>query len=80
MDSFEITPDLQVLYFNNSACRSYLAQNNPDMIKYFDREKHGSYRGDICRTAVLAKEGGFYLDLDMLIRTADAFKDYAFKD
>ena len=76
MDSFGITPDLQVLYFNNSACRPYLAQNNPDMVKYFDREKHGSYRGDICRTAVLAKEGGFYLDLDMLIRTADAFKDH----
>jgi len=34
------------------------------LVQFFDMEDHGSFRGDICRTAVLSKEGGFYIDLD----------------
>lgn len=26
----------------------------------------GSYRSDVCRAAVLAREGGFYTDLDVV--------------
>lgn len=26
----------------------------------------GSYRSDVCRAAILAKEGGFYTDLDVV--------------
>ena len=29
------------------------------------RLDRGSYRSDVCRAAVLAREGGFYTDLDV---------------
>jgi hypothetical protein len=64
-----ITPDLQVHYFNNAACREYLQKFYDDeLLTYFEQEDHGSYRGDICRTAILAREGGFYVDLDFQLR------------
>lgn len=65
LSSLGITPDMHVRYFNNSACRAYLEATNPDLVLFFNAETHGSLRGDICRTAVLAREGGFYVDLDM---------------
>jgi hypothetical protein len=65
-----ISPDMRVRYFNNNACRAYLLKHyTRDMAIYFDQEENGSYKGDICRTAVLANEGGFYIDLDMQLRT-----------
>jgi hypothetical protein len=64
-----ITPDLTVLYFNDHDCRRFLRENNPELVKLFDAETHGSYRGDLCRTSVLAQKGGFYVDLDMQLRT-----------
>jgi hypothetical protein len=64
-----ISPDMHVRYFNNFACRKYLKRHFSFMVEYFDKEDNGSYRGDICRTAVIAKEGGFYIDLDMQLRT-----------
>jgi hypothetical protein len=67
--SLGITPDLTVRYFNDHDCRRYLNEKNPELVKYFDAETHGSYRGDMCRTSVLAQEGGFYIDLDMQLRT-----------
>lgn len=63
--SLGITSELRVKYLNNRACRAYLAKSNPELVTFFDEEKHGSYRGDICRAAVLAKEGGYYVDLDL---------------
>jgi len=65
LKSLGITPDMHVRYFNNTACRTYLEATNPDLVLFFNAETHGSLRGDICRTAVLAREGGFYVDLDM---------------
>lgn len=66
--SLGITPEQHVRYFNNGACRTYLEKYDPDLVPYFDSETHGSYQGDLCRTAVLAREGGFYVDLDMQLR------------
>lgn len=33
-------------------------------------DARGSYRSDVCRAAVLAREGGFYTDLDVATRFA----------
>lgn len=62
-------PELQVLWFNDDDCRSYL-EDHPELelAKAFHKERRGSYRGDICRTAVLASEGGFYQDLDVELK------------
>merc|ERR1740117_2399519 len=59
------SPGLSLRYLNNTGCRNFLRDNfDNDLVQLFDMEDHGSFRGDICRTAVLSKEGGFYIDLD----------------
>jgi hypothetical protein len=64
-----LSQDLYVRYFNDSHCRAYIERNyDAELTSYFDSEKFGSFRGDICRTAILAREGGFYIDLDMQLR------------
>lgn len=65
LSTMGVTQELHVRYFNNSECHAYLAEYMPLLVKFYDRQTHGAYKGDICRTAILAREGGFYVDLDM---------------
>lgn len=59
------TPGLTMRYLNDKACLEYLQEHfDVELENLFTREKHGSFRGDICRSAVLLREGGFYADLD----------------
>lgn len=59
------SPGLTVRYFSDAACRVYVKDNfGDDFARIYDSEAHGSFRGDICRTALLLREGGFYMDLD----------------
>lgn len=66
----EDNPLFDFVYWNDDACLDYIR-------KYFTEELahtfstasrgpySGAYRGDICRTAVISREGGFYMDLDV---------------
>lgn len=64
-----LSKDVYVRYFNDSHCRAYIEQNyDEELTSFFDSEKFGSFRGDLCRAAILAREGGFYVDLDMQLR------------
>jgi hypothetical protein len=57
---------LTLRWFGDTACRKYIKQNYDDeLLGFFDHAKVGAYRSDICRAAVLYKEGGFYLDVDL---------------
>jgi len=60
-----VTQELHVRYFNNTECHAYLEEYMPLLVKFYNKQRHGAYKGDICRTAILAREGGFYVDLDM---------------
>jgi hypothetical protein len=61
-----LNPDLQLRFLNDSTCRDFIALNSGDeLLSAFDKETKGAYRGDICRAAVIALEGGFYADLDL---------------
>jgi hypothetical protein len=56
---------LKLRYFNDKACRDYLeAHFGDEFQQIFKDETHGAFRGDICRSAILLQEGGFYIDLD----------------
>lgn len=56
---------LKTRYLNDASCHEYIKEHfDADLLRFFDSEKHGSFRGDICRSAVLLREGGFYADLD----------------
>ena len=44
----------------------YVRQHfDDDLAEIYNAEHAGQFRGDICRAAVLAQEGGFYADLDL---------------
>lgn len=59
-------PGLIVQWFSDADCYSYISYYyDSELAGMFRREFHGSFRGDICRAAVLYREGGFYVDLDV---------------
>ena len=60
-------PDAPVLYLDNVACRQVLHEVYPSLVEYFDREKEGKYKGDICRLAALYQYGGYYSDVDLRV-------------
>merc|ERR1719440_732361 len=56
---------LSFRWFGDKACRQYIKDHyDEELVDMFDSQK-GMYRGDICRSAVLYNEGGFYLDADL---------------
>jgi len=60
-----LAPGFSIRYLNDTSCRIYLSKYAGDeFVEIYDREIHGSFKGDICRSAVLLREGGFYADLD----------------
>lgn len=59
-------PAISIRWLGDKACLQYLEKYfDEELAGMFRNEMHGSYRGDICRTAVLLREGGFYMDLDV---------------
>jgi hypothetical protein len=61
-----LNPDLPVRWLDDAACRDFLRANfGSSLLATFNSEPLGAYRGDICRAAVLALEGGIYMDLDV---------------
>jgi len=65
-NTIKLNPDLRVRWLGDAACKNYLAKNfDQELVNIFTNEPRGSFRGDICRAAVLQKEGGFYTDLDV---------------
>mmetsp|Transcript_136822 Transcript_136822/g.249421 ORF Transcript_136822/g.249421 Transcript_136822/m.249421 type:complete len:356 (+) Transcript_136822:93-1160(+) len=65
----ERNPDMRVQWFGDSRCAKYISKYNSKRLFYlFKHEPRGALRGDICRAAVLYREGGFYVDLDVDLR------------
>lgn len=53
-------------WFGDRACHSYISDHyDAELLGFFQRASPGYYRGDICRAAVLYREGGFYTDVDV---------------
>lgn len=65
----ERNPDMRMKWFSDSMCEKYISKYHGERLHFiFKKEQRGALRGDICRTAVLAIEGGFYVDLDFDLR------------
>jgi mannosyltransferase OCH1-like enzyme len=58
-------PAAPVWFLNDTDCRSAIYAAKPNLLTYFDREVHGSWKSDICRVAALYMTGGYYFDTDM---------------
>eukprot|EP00928_Gymnodinium_smaydae_P027594 TRINITY_DN21296_c0_g4_i1.p1 TRINITY_DN21296_c0_g4~~TRINITY_DN21296_c0_g4_i1.p1 ORF type:complete len:296 (+),score=37.62 TRINITY_DN21296_c0_g4_i1:192-1079(+) len=62
---------LRLRWLTDADCLAYLqTYNDEELLSIFKGETEGMLRGDLCRAAVLAKEGGFYMDLDLQLNTA----------
>lgn len=59
-------PPIRLRWLGDTACHRYLEDHfDKDLAALFDSATPGYYKGDICRTVVLLREGGFYMDVDM---------------
>lgn len=66
----KLNSEMRVNYMGDKDCREYLKQHYSNYLQdLFDNatvgQYSGAYRGDICRAAVLLREGGFYMDADL---------------
>lgn len=67
--TLELNPELRLRFLNDETCRGFISANfGTELQAAFAGENYGAFRGDICRAAVLALEGGFYADLDLQLR------------
>lgn len=65
------SPGVKLRWMGDSACRTYLQVHyDRELLSLFQEEEHNPYRTDLCRTAVLLREGGFYADLDVELTTS----------
>lgn len=70
MRILEEDPSMKLRWLGDKACTRYIEEHyDQELLRFFNNETHGSRRGDVCRTAVLLREGGFYLDLDITLKT-----------
>jgi hypothetical protein len=59
-------PTYEYYLFGDKECREYLIKNyDKEYIDAFDDLIPGAFKADFWRYAILAKEGGVYIDLDM---------------
>jgi hypothetical protein len=68
--ALQLNRDLRLRYLSDSDCFTFLKRHQQELglLEPFEHEKRGSLRGDLCRTAVLLVEGGFYQDLDVQLK------------
>lgn len=65
---------LQVRFLTDEQCIESLQRTYPALISHFQKETQGMYKADICRGSALYETGGFYLDVDVGVRS-DLWKD-----
>jgi len=67
--TLKLNPGMTVQFLNDSSCGEFIGRHfGAELASAFSNETKGAYRGDICRAAVIAIEGGFYADLDVQFR------------
>jgi hypothetical protein len=58
-------PEAPVWFLNDTDCRSAIHAVRPELLPYFEYERDGAWRADMCRIAALYLSGGYYFDVDM---------------
>jgi hypothetical protein len=65
-NTFQFLGGITLRYLSDAECIQYLESHfDAELVNYYKAEQHGSFRGDICRSALLLREGGYYMDLDV---------------
>lgn len=61
----ELNPEYDYYFFDDDDCRKYLQDNySSEYLDAFDDLIPGAFKADFWRYAVIAKEGGVYIDVD----------------
>lgn len=64
--NMQMSPELRLRWLGDCDCLEFIRKHYDDeLARFYSQELIGNLRGDICRAAVLAKEGGFYIDVDV---------------
>lgn len=67
--TLSINPGLKMRYLSDSDCLEFIKKHFDDELAgMYTKEPSGHFRGDICRAAVLFREGGFYTDVDLEVK------------
>lgn len=67
--TLNMSRDIRMRWLGDRDCYDYIKKHYDDeFATIFAKELIGMYRGDMCRAAVLAREGGFYTDLDVQLK------------
>eukprot|EP00408_Alexandrium_pacificum_P019544 CAMPEP_0171192008 /NCGR_PEP_ID=MMETSP0790-20130122/19653_1 /TAXON_ID=2925 /ORGANISM="Alexandrium catenella, Strain OF101" /LENGTH=302 /DNA_ID=CAMNT_0011657163 /DNA_START=40 /DNA_END=948 /DNA_ORIENTATION=+ len=67
--NLQMESGLELRWLDDSMCLDYLKEHfGAKFAQRLENEPRGSYRGDLCRAAVLFREGGFYIDLDVQLK------------
>jgi len=58
-------PGAEVVFSSDEDCRSSIARvHSEHLASFFDKERYGPYKSDICRLSTLYEGGGYYFDND----------------
>ncbi|MEZ5752175.1 MAG: hypothetical protein R3D60_09445 [Paracoccaceae bacterium] len=63
-------PDMDLCAFDRTTARAWLEANEPDLVAAFDAQAHPATRADLFRCALVAHEGGLFVDADEYPRAA----------
>lgn len=69
----KIPNGFKVDFLDDADCRAAVQRTEPALVPYFDAEKHGMYKADICRVATLYEHGGYYMDIDLQVADPPTF-------
>eukprot|EP00578_Thalassiosira_sp_NH16_P027870 CAMPEP_0181085094 /NCGR_PEP_ID=MMETSP1071-20121207/5051_1 /TAXON_ID=35127 /ORGANISM="Thalassiosira sp., Strain NH16" /LENGTH=253 /DNA_ID=CAMNT_0023166883 /DNA_START=500 /DNA_END=1261 /DNA_ORIENTATION=+ len=62
----QIWSDLEVVFLTDEECRRAINATEPRLLSHFERLT-GMFKADICRSAELYLNGGYYFDIDLLV-------------
>ena len=66
-------PESKIRFLNDEDCLQSIQATlgtDTNLTTYFQNEKHGMYKADICRGAALYETGGLYFDIDVETRSS----------
>lgn len=62
----QIWSDLEVVFLTDEGCRRAINATEPRLLPFFEKLP-GMFKADICRSADLYLNGGYYYDIDLLV-------------